>query len=232
MGKNIGIILAGGAGVRMSNMNMPKQFADVYGKPVVVHTLEIFDLHMEIDEIIIVCKEDYIDDMKILVRKFDLQKVKAIVKAGATRQESSYNGILAVQDTESVLVIHDAVRPLVSARIISENIRLAREHGAVDTVVPANDTIVRSLDGLYMNDVPNRSELYQGQTPQSFKYSVIREAHEMFPTGNSTDDCQLLLKAGKKVALVTGDKLNFKITTQEDLVLLKALVKMSRLERI
>lgn len=235
---NIGIILAGGSGQRMGNMELPKQFTDIYGKPIIVHTLEAFDLHLEIDEIVIVCKKEYIEDMKILVRKFDLQKVKQVIEGGVTRQESVYNGLKAIENKvskEDVVLIHDAVRPLISGRIISDNIKGALEYGSVDTVIPTTDTIIKSVEGIYLDEVPVRRELYLGQTPQSFKYEVIKKSHDYcLENGilDATDDCQLVKKNGYKVALVNGDKLNFKITTQEDLMLLKALVKMSKLERI
>lgn len=235
---NIGIVLAGGQGTRMGLVDKPKQFIDVYGKPVVIHTLESFDIHPEIDAIAVVCVKEWQEDLKILIRKFELNKVKWIIDGGKTRQESTYNALTVLQDVtenDDIVVIHDSARPLITGRIISENIKGALEYGAVDTVIPATDTIVKSTDGNVISDVPARRELYQGQTPQSFKYSIIKEAHEAALKNNidnATDDCQLILNTDKPVHLIMGDKLNFKITTQEDLLLLKAIVKLGKLERI
>lgn len=234
---NIAVILAGGSGTRMGS-DIPKQFIDIYGKPMIIHTIESFDVNSNIDKIVIACKEEWQEDLKIWIRKFGLNKVKYIVSGGATRQESVYNSIRALDGVctgDDILVIHDAARPLISQRIINENIEGAKEYGAVDTVIPTADTIVRSLDGKTINNVPVRSELYLGQTPQSFKYDLIKSAHEASienSTSDATDDCQLILGINKNVHLVNGDKLNFKITTFEDLLLLKSVIKISKVEVI
>lgn len=229
---NTGIILAGGIGSRMRIKDMPKQFADVYGKPILVHTLEKFDNNVNIDEICIVCVKEYIEDVKILVRKFEIQKVNLIVEGGKTRQESVSNALDTLSkncNEDDIVVIHDSVRPLISSRIIDDNINYAKEYGAVDTVIPTSDTIVKSINNIDIDSIPVRKELYLGQTPQSFKFGLIKKAHENAKLNNiedSTDDCQLVLKMNMKVNLVEGDKMNFKITSPEDLTLLKAIVKM------
>jgi len=233
---NIGMILAGGKGTRMGMVDKPKQFLDIYGKPVIVHTIEVFDTHPEIDSIAIVCLKEWCEDVKIWVRKYELNKVKWIIEGGETRQESTYAGLCGISrecKDDDIIVIHDAVRPLVSHRIISDNIKFAAKYGAVDTVIPTADTIVRSVDGQTIYDIPVRKELYIGQTPQSFKFSIIKRAHEFAKESNIeevTDDCKLVLKYGQKVYCVQGDKLNLKITTLEDLLLVKAIIKMGKLE--
>jgi 2-C-methyl-D-erythritol 4-phosphate cytidylyltransferase len=235
---NIAMILAGGMGARMGIVEKPKQFIDVYGKAVIVHTLEAFDNHPSIDYIAIICLEEWFDDLKILLRKYEINKVKWIIKGGATRQESIYNGINALSEEcakDDIIVIHDSVRPLISHKIISDNISGAIQYGAVDTVIPATDTIVRSIDDQKITDIPVRKELYLGQTPQSFKFSLIQEAHNFANNNNvqnATEDCQLVLKMGRDVHLVAGDKMNFKITSFDDLLFLKAIVKMSKSEMI
>lgn len=234
---NIAVILAGGSGTRMGS-DIPKQFIDIYGKPMIVHTIESFDVNANIDKIVIACKEEWQEDLKIWMRQFGLSKVKYIVSGGETRQESVYNSIRALDGVctdEDILVIHDAARPLISQRIINENIDGAKEFGAVDTVIPSADTIVRTLDGKTIDSIPVRSELYLGQTPQSFKYNLIKTAHEYSienSTIDATDDCQLVRKLDRDVHLVNGDKLNFKITTFEDLLLLKSVIKVSKVEVI
>ncbi|MBF8984610.1 2-C-methyl-D-erythritol 4-phosphate cytidylyltransferase [Lutibacter sp. B2] len=235
---NIAIILAGGKGTRMGSVDTPKQFIDMYGKPILVHTLETFDIHSDIDAIAIVSLKEWHEDIKIWTRKYELNKVKWIVEAGKTRQESINNGLEVIGrecEEEDIVVIHESVRPLISNRIITENIEGAMEYGAVDTVIPTADTIIRSYDDETIADVPVRKELYLGQTPQSFKYSVVVKAHENAKQNqidDATDDCQLVLKTGQSVHLVRGEKLNFKITTMEDLLLLKSIIKIGKLEMV
>jgi len=232
---NIAVILAGGSGTRMGS-DVPKQFIDIYGKPLIVHTIEAFDINPRIDYIAVLCKEDWKEDLMIWIRKYGLSKVKWIIDGGDTRQESVYNGINHLKDfckDEDILVIHDAARPLISQRIIDENIDFTIKHKAVDTVIPSTDTIIKSLDGEVIESVPVRKELYLGQTPQSFSYGLIKAAHEEALKQNilnATDDCQLVLKLGTDVHLVAGDKLNFKVTTFEDLLLLKSIIKLGKLE--
>jgi len=235
---NIAIILAGGKGSRMGMVDQPKQFIDIYGKPIVVHTIEAFDIHEQIDAIAVVCLKEWHEDIKIWTRKYELNKIKWIVDGGETRQESVLNGLKAIEEDvnpEDIVVIHDAARPLISHKIIVNNIEGAKKYGAVDTVIKASDTIIQSIDDNTISSIPVRKELYIGQTPQSFVYSTIYDAHKSAATSqlqDSTDDCRLVLNSGKKVHLVDGDKLNFKITTMEDLLLLKSIIKMSKLERI
>lgn len=235
---NIGIILAGGIGSRMGIVDRPKQFIDVYGKPIIIHTLESFDIHNDIDAIAVVCLPEWQEDLKIWLRKYEINKVKWLVDAGQTRQESTFNGLKAIRNEisdDDIVIIHDSARPLISNKIITNNIKGAKEFKAVDTVIPSVDTIIKSIDGEGINDVPLRKELYLGQTPQSFEYGLIMESHLdaiKNKVEDSTDDCQLVLKSGKQVRLVEGDKLNFKITTMEDLLLLKAIVKIGNVESL
>lgn len=232
---NIAIILAGGSGTRMGS-DIPKQFIDIYGKPLIIHTIEAFDINPNIDYIAVICKNEFKEDLTIWIRKYGISKVKWIVDGGNTRQESVYNGINHLNDCcsdEDIVVIHDAARPLISQRIINENIESAKINKAVDTVIPTTDTIIRSIDGSVIEEVPVRRELYLGQTPQSFEYVLIKKAHEEARKENNlnaTDDCQLVLKIGNKVSLVKGDKLNFKVTTFEDLLILKSVIKLGKLE--
>ena len=232
---NIGIILAGGCGARMGNMDRPKQFIEVYGKPLIIYTLEAFEGSEYIDEILISCHKDYIEDMKILCRKYEITKAKYIIEGGSTRQESSYKSLEMLKSSlkeDDIVVIHDSARPLISLEIIKNNVLDAEKFGAVDTVIPTDDTIIRSVDNNIISNVPVRKELYVGQTPQSFKFSIIFEAHlkaKKDSIDNATDDCQLVLNCNQDVHLVKGDKLNLKITRFEDLTLFKAILKMGKM---
>ena len=234
---NIALILAAGSGSRMGNADKPKQFLPIYGKPLMIHTIEAFEAHDDVEAIVIVTNDIYIDQVKVWCKQYDLGKVKAVVAGGDSRQISVYNGLMAVKTIakkdDDIIIIHDAARPLISQKIISDNIKACEEFGAVDTVIKASDTIIRSSDEKTICEIPNRSELYQGQTPQTFKLSLILEAHEKAKSGlvpNVTDDAKLVLSLGKKVYLVEGSKQNFKITTFDDLMMLKALLKIGKTE--
>ena len=235
---NIAVILAGGSGSRMGIVDKPKQFIDVYGKPIIIHTLEVFDNHPEIDTIAVVCLSEWMDDLRILLRRYEINKVKWLVEGGETRQLSVYHAVKTLSQEcadDDIIVVHDSVRPLVTHKIISSNIAAAKQYGAVDTVVPSADTIVRSVDGVTIREVPLRKELYLGQTPQSFRLSLLRRAHEKAKAENnlnSTDDCQLVLELEEEVHLVQGEKLNFKITSFDDLLLLKAIIKLGKTEML
>jgi 2-C-methyl-D-erythritol 4-phosphate cytidylyltransferase len=232
---NIALILAAGSGTRMGNTNKPKQFLSIYNKPLIVHTIEAFEMHDDIDMILIVTNDTYIDDVKIWCKQYDLTKVQYIVAGGSSRQESVYNGLKKLEkigiSDEDIILIHDAARPLISQTIITENIEACKKYQAVDTVIPSSDTIIRSVDKETICEIQKRSEQYQGQTPQSFTFKVINDAHEYAKSINNTettDDCRLVLNMGKDVHLVNGSKLNFKITTFDDLMMLKALLKIGK----
>lgn len=235
---NIALIVAAGSGSRMGNADKPKQFLPIYGKPLMIHTIEAFEVHDEIDAIVVVTNEAYIDQVKVWCKQYDLGKIKAVVSGGDSRQISVHNGLQAVKaiskdPSNDIVLIHDAARPLISQRIITDNIRVCEKYDAVDTVIKASDTIVRSVNEETISDIPARNELYQGQTPQSFKLSLILDAHEYVKThevNNVTDDCKLVLSLGKEVRLVEGSKQNFKITTFDDLMMLKALLKIGKTE--
>ena len=234
---NIGLILAAGSGSRMGNADKPKQFLPIYGKPLMIHTIEAFEVHEGIDAIVIVTNDSYVDQVKVWCKQYDLLKVKAVVAGGNERQISVYNGLQAVKNIakndDDIVLIHDAARPLISQRIISDNIEVCAKYDACDTVIKASDTIVRSQNEESISDIPLRKELYQGQTPQTFKLKLILDAHEHAIKNNLpdvTDDAKLVLSLGKEVRLVEGSKQNFKITTFDDLMMLKALLKIGRSE--
>ncbi|MHC1724287.1 MAG: 2-C-methyl-D-erythritol 4-phosphate cytidylyltransferase [Aminipila sp.] len=234
---NIGIILAGGVGSRMGQVEKPKQFIEVYGKPIVIHTIEAFEVHKEIDKIAVVCLKEWMESLKILIRKYELSKVEWIIEGGDSRQDSTNNALNYLENIcneEDILLIHDAARPLISSRIITDNIVGAEKSGAVDTVIPASDTIVCSIDGSSITEIPPRKNYFLGQTPQSFKYSVIKKAYRSITNENckdATDDCKIVKAYGQEISLVMGDKMNFKITTSDDLMMLKAMLKLSDMGR-
>ena len=226
---NIALILAAGSGTRM-NSELPKQFVVVNNKPLFLYSVETFQNNPDIDMIVIATNEQYISRVKELT--MDYSKVEAVIAGGETRQASVYNGLKQIEklinsENDNIL-IHDSARPLVSDRIISKNVRACIKFGAVDTVIQASDTIINSKDNETINEILDRKEIYQTQTPQSFRFSIIKEAHERAlkdNVPNVTDDCKLAMHFGVDVHFVQGDKLNFKVTTPEDLEMFKALVK-------
>lgn len=232
MSKNIAIIFAGGSGVRMG-AGKPKQFLEVEGRPIIIHTLDIFEEHPSIDEIYIACKEDYITKLQKLVKRYDITKVKAIVPGGTTALGSAYNALLAARennDNDAVVLVHDGVRPCISAELIDEVIATTKAKGAVATCTPLFETPVISKGGDYVEESPLRSDCYTAQAPQSFRLGEILSAHEEvrktnLEYKNIVDSCTLLRSIGKEVAIVKGPRSNIKVTTPEDLYIFKAMLE-------
>lgn len=225
---NVALIVAAGTGSRMGK-DIPKQFLLVNNKPLVIYSVEAFNQNALIDEIYIVTSENYMAEVKDWCLLYKLNKVINIIKGGDSRQESVYLGLKGIKaKDDDVILIHDGARPLVSQDIINNNIEASKKYDAINTVIKANDTIMHSKDGSIVNDVPNREELYQSQTPQTFKYGLILKGHEYALKNNVpnvTDDVKIAMLLGIDVHLVEGNKRNFKITTEEDLELFKVLIK-------
>lgn len=226
---NIALVLAAGSGTRMNN-SKPKQFLLVNDKPLFLFSVEAFQNNKRVDMVLIATNKECVEQVKELTKNYS--KVKSVIAGGETRQGSVYNGLKEIEkyitSEKDLVLIHDSARPLVSQRIIDENIDLGLRYGAVDTVVPASDTIIKSNDEQTIGEILNRSELYQTQTPQTFEFGLIKKAHERAlkdNVPNVTDDCKLIMHFGANVHFAKGDKLNFKVTTPEDLEMLKALLK-------
>lgn len=225
-------ILAGGVGSRMGMTGMPKQFLSVGGKPIIIHTVEKFLMCSRIDHIYVAVVGDYVSHMTDILRKEIGETDRVIViEGGADRNGSIVNVIRAIRatdsDPDSILITHDAVRPFISARIIEENIDAAIEHGATDTVIPATDTIIRSVDGQKLHEIPVRDELYNGQTPQTFRIGWFEHDYNSLSAEQKkilTDACKIFILAGREVWMVKGDTYNMKITTPFDLRLAEAIV--------
>ena len=220
--KNTVIILASGSSERLNNLNTVKQFVKIAGKTVMEHTLEVFEKNENIDEIVIVTKEEFINKCKEIIRKNNFTKVSNILKGGKTRQESSHIGLksLNCMDEDNVL-IHDAVRPFISDKIINDCINALEKYSAVDVAIPSADTIIKVNDEKLIEDIPKRKYLRRGQTPQAFKYGVITSAHSLAEKDKNievTDDCGLIKKFGLgDIYVVEGDDYNIKITYPIDI---------------
>lgn len=231
-----GVILAGGIGSRMG-YEKPKQYISIDGKPIIVHTIEKFCLCNEFEKVLVLCPEEWVEYTKELVTKYTYtQKNIAVITGGTTRNETIQNAIDYIEcegnlTEETVIVTHDAVRPFVTYRIIKENIEAVQKYGACDTVIPATDTIVESLDNNLISMIPDRSKLYQGQTPQSFRALELRQLYNSLSEDEKnilTDAAKIYVLKGKVVKLVKGENSNIKITYPYDLTVAESLLKESK----
>ena len=219
----IAIILAAGSGVRMQSA-VNKHLLLLAGKPVIVHTLMAFERCAALDAIVLVTSEENIAAYQALIAEYGIGKVNRIVLGGDTRQASAYNGLREAGDCDIVL-LHDGARPLIAQTEIEAVIRDAAEHGGAVVAVPAKDTTVRAREG-FIEAQLERSTLWQVQTPQGFRTTIIREAYEaaMRDGVQSTDDTGLVTRLGGAVKITPGSYTNIKITTPEDLAIAEALL--------
>ncbi len=229
---NIAVILAGGVGNRIG-LNKPKQFLKVAGRTVLEHTVEIFQKHNDIDEIAIIMHNSYVHDIEAMVQKNKWTKVKKILNGGSERYESSLVAINAYKNELDInLIFHDAVRPLLSNRIIDDVIDALQEYEAVDVAIPAVDTIIEVDNGKnVIKSIPDRNYLNRGQTPQAFKLNVIQKAYEIAlkdPAFKTTDDCGIVKKYFPEIPIyiVDGEERNIKLTYPEDIYLLDKLFQI------
>ena len=231
--KIFGVILAGGKGTRMGNVEKPKQFMEIGGKAIIVHTIEKFAVHPSFDEIIVLSPKQWINHTRDIIRKY-LPNIKNIVvtQGGESRNETVMNSIRYIERNyglteDTIIVTHDSVRPFVSHRILDENIQAVLAYNACDTVIPATDTIVCSDNHSYISAIPERSKMYQGQTPQSFKAKKLKDLYESLTEEEKeilTDACKIMVLKGEKVYLVEGDVCNIKITYPYDIKVAEALL--------
>lgn len=226
-------ILAGGKGSRMGSTDVPKQFLELDGKPIIIHTIEKMLMCDRFEKVIIGINPDWKSYCEDLITKHIGDNDKIIVCAGGADRNGTLTNVIDVIDgingigDDDIIVTHDAVRPFVTKRIIEDNIDAALKYGACDTVVPATDTIVRSDDGEIISVIPERSRLYQGQTPQSFNIKLLTSSFDALTDEEKatlTDACKILVLKNHPVHLVNGEVLNFKITTISDYQLAKAML--------
>ena len=211
------VVLAAGSSNRMGQ---DKIMLNVGNLPVVVHALKAFEPLPEVDEVIVVTREDLVPEIAGLCKVFDLQKVKKVVRGGSTRVESARIGTLEADYNAQLIAIHDAARPFVSEEVIRSTILKAAETGAAAPAIPVKDTIKVAHGGL-VEYTPDRTTLFAIQTPQIFDASLIRAALQkaLDDRAEVTDDCSAVERLGMKVALTAGDERNFKLTTPADLML-------------
>ena len=229
MKKVYAIILGGGKGNRLKS-SIPKQFIEIGGKTVLEHTIEKFNENKYIDNIILVMNKDYneVELEKKIMNKYG--KIIGIVGGGKTRRESTYNGLKTIGYEDSIVLIHDAVRPFVSHKTINRCIEALEEYSAVYPAVPSADTLIQTKDSLFVDSIPIRKYMMRGQTPQGFKTDIIKKAHLLAQDDSKVDekvtnDCGLVQRYDLcKIRVVDGNRENIKITYPEDYVLIQKLL--------
>lgn len=227
-------ILAGGIGSRMGGTDTPKQFLDLGDKPVIIHTIEKFVINSKIDKIIVLTPQNFINHTNHLISEYigDNEDI-IVIEGGKTRNDTIMNSIDYIDenfgiDDGSIIVTHDSVRPFVTHRIIEDNIEAAKRYGACDTVIPATDTIVESINGKTIESIPVRDYYYQGQTPQSFNIKKLFNLINSLTEEESnilTDACKIFTLKDEDVYLVDGEVTNIKITYPYDLKLANTILE-------
>lgn len=236
---NIGLIFAGGVGKRMHSKDLPKQFLKIHDKPIIVHTLEMFNRHPEIDLIIVACHPEWIDHLRGLLATYNLNKVKAIVPGGNSAQQSIYNGLLEANKNcsgeENIVLIHDGVRPLITEKTISDNITAVKKHGSAITSVRVKETVLLVDERGFIKFIPNRAESRLARAPQSFFLKDILAVHQMaIKEGryDFIDCCSMMQFYGKELFLIEGPQENIKITTPDDFYSMRAILDARENEQI
>lgn len=231
------LIFAGGVGNRMNTLAKPKQFLQLYGKEIIIHTLENFQNNPLVDNIIVVCKDNWIDFLEKLLNKYGLDKVKWVVPGGQTGQLSIYYGLCELEkhvEKESIVLVHDGVRPFINDKLISDCIESVEKFGSAITVVPSIETIV-SIEDDEIQTITDRSKCYHAKAPQCFYLGELIEAHRRVLEENITDmidSATLMSYCGHSLHAVPGNYDNIKITTPTDFYTARALYEVRENQQI
>lgn len=225
------VIAAGGIGSRMGS-EVPKQYINIGGKPIIAHTVQKFLDCDKFRRVIVLCPEEWCSYTAELLNKYCTDNRVTVIKGGSDRNETIMNSVRHIENTDglkedTVIITHDAVRPFVTAEIINRHIEKSEIYDAIGTVIPATDTIIESLDGLTVNSTPDRSRLFQCQTPQSFNAKKLKELYGNLTEDKKkilTDTCSIFSVSGEDVHLVMGDVQNIKITYPYDLKVAEAIL--------
>lgn len=236
---NLSIVFAGGSGSRMHTKSRPKQFLELNGKPIIIYTLELFDNHPDIDGIVVVCIKEWIPFLKKMLKKFEITKVLQIVSGGKSGQESIFNGLVAAENyvksvPDTIVLIHDGVRPLITEETITDNIAKVKERGSCITCAPAIETfIVKQENGSL--EIPTRSNSLIARAPQSFYLKDIIDVHRKAQDENKydfIDSCSMMSYYGYKLGIIIGPMENIKITTPTDYFIFRAMVEVHENQQI
>ena len=230
---NIALIIAGGSGERMGQ-DIPKQFLTVNEKPVIIYTLEAFQRHADINEIAVVCLEGWEQVLRAYAKQLNISKLNDVITGGSNGQESIRNGIFALEKhsgADDIVLVHDAIRPMVSADIISDCIVKTKKYGCAIATIPCAEAMLQTDDGEISSGSYPRDRLKRTQTPQGFKVGELCELHrEALDKGitNSIASCTLMIEMGRQVYFSAGSEKNLKLTTVEDIDIFKALLLAKR----
>lgn len=231
------LIFAGGTGQRMNSRSKPKQFLEMHGKPIIIYTLEHFEYHEEVDNIVIVCLKERIEELRVLLKRYAFTKVSTIVPGGDTGHDSIYYGLEAMKRNvakDEIVLIHDGVRPMISAELISKNIEMVRKCGNAITAEAVRESVVRSVDGKSISEVPPRNQMYVAKAPQSFWYGDILRLYEKAHEEGikSIDSSHLCSMYNEPMNLIMSTKNNMKITEPADFYIYRALFEATENQQI
>lgn len=230
------VICAGGIGSRMGNAEKPKQYLNIGNKPIILHTIEKFLINDKFEKILVLCPSSWVSHTRDLVHKYLNANDKIeVLEGGKTRNDTIMNAVDYIEknyglDDETIIVTHDSVRPFLTHRIIEENIECTLKYGACDTVIPATDTIVESMDANRINTIPDRKYMYQGQTPQSFKAKKLKELYNSLSEEEKdilTDAAKIYVLKNEPIHMVQGEVFNIKITYPYDLRVAETLININ-----
>lgn len=232
---NIALIIAGGKGNRM-NQDIPKQFLNVFDKPVIIYTLEGFQRHPEIDAIEVVCLDGWSEVLRAYAKQFNIDKLKWVTPSGDTAQESIRNGVFALKDAcaeDDIIVVHDGIRPMVEDFVLSDVLVKCKEYGNAVTSLPYNEQIFMADDGRTTTQYIPRDTLRRVSTPQAYTYGKLLWAYEKaFSEGigiqNATYANTLMVDLGERLYFAAGSDKNIKLTTKDDFELFKCYIKMEK----
>lgn len=222
------LIFAGGTGRRMDSRSKPNQFLELHGKPIIVYTLEHFEYHDEINEIIIVCIQDWIEELRGLLKRYGITKVTSIVSGGETGHDSIYCGLKAMKEMvleQEIVLIHDGVRPLITSELISQNIETVKKYGNAITAEPVRESVVQCTDGERITEIPPRDQMYVAKAPQSFHYEKIMKLYQMAEEDGikTIDSSHLCSVYNEPMHIVRSTKNNIKIAEPADFYIFRAL---------
>ena len=234
-----GAILAGGVGNRVKSLNYPKQFYEINGKPIIIYTIEKLVNSDKFDLVYVAVIEEFLEETKKLVKKYGLNRKTIVIKGGASRMDTIDNVINAIVSShdvtdDDIILIHDAVRPFITNKIIEDSIEGARKYGATVATIPAVDTIVASKDSNVVSYIPDRNELFYGQAPDTFKLKEFVEMKANLTAEQrkiATGTSQICTFNNKVIHLIDGDPINFKITTDLDLLIAKEVIREEMYEK-
>lgn len=232
---NIALIIAGGNGQRM-HQDIPKQFINVEDKPVIIYTLEAFQNHPDIDSIFVVCLEGWHEILSAYANQFQITKLKKIILGGKNGQESIKNGVFAINEiynSNDIVLVHDAIRPMISSDIISDNIAKCKLYGSAIASIPCSEAMLTTETKTKSTSSFNRDKLMRAQTPQAFTLKKLVWAHEEAKKRgitNSVASCTLMIELGSQVYFSAGSEKNIKLTTPEDIDIFKALLRTKKTE--